>query len=54
MESYKEKIKNCIEHLNSIHFPGNDWKEDKLYFDKLKKSFPKNRKTKKQSSFWKN
>ena len=39
MESYKEKIENCIEHLNSIRFRGNDWKEDKLYFDKLKKEF---------------
>ena len=39
MESYKEKIENCIEHLNSIRFPGNDWKEDKIYFDKLKKEF---------------
>ena len=39
MENYKEKIENCIEYLNSIRFPGNDWKEDKLYFDKLKKEF---------------
>ena len=39
MESYKEKIKNCIEHLNSIHFPGNDWKEDKAYFDQLEEEF---------------
>ena len=41
MESYKEKIKNCIEHLNSIRFPGNDWKEDAEYFDSLEKEFSK-------------
>ena len=54
MENYKEKIENCIEHLNSIRFPGNDWKEDKLYFYKLKKEFSEEPEDEKQSSFWKN
>ena len=37
MKTYKERITECIECLLSIHFPCNDWKEDKVYFDKLEK-----------------
>ena len=39
MESYKKRIKDCINYLNSIRFPCNDWKEDKLYFDGLEREF---------------
>lgn len=39
MKSYKERIKDCIEHLNLIRFPCEDWKEDKKYFDKLEEEF---------------
>ncbi len=39
MDNYKQRIKNCIDHLNSIRFPCEDWKEDKVYFDNLEKEF---------------
>ncbi|MBQ8784399.1 MAG: hypothetical protein IJZ57_11575 [Clostridia bacterium] len=39
MKSYKERITECIEYLNSIRFPCEDWKEDKKYFDELEKEF---------------
>lgn len=39
MENYKERIEKAIEYLNSIRFPGNDWKEDAVYFDKLEAEF---------------
>ena len=39
MKTYKERITECIEYLLSIRFPCNDWKEDKVYFDKLEKEF---------------
>lgn len=41
MNDYKERIISCIEHLNSIHFPCEDWKKDKIYFDKLEQEFSK-------------
>lgn len=41
MNDYKERIISCIEHLNSIRFPYEDWKKDKIYFDKLEQEFPK-------------
>lgn len=37
MKNLKQKIIDCIEYLNSIRFPCNDWKEDKKYFDALEK-----------------
>lgn len=39
MDDYKERIKNCIDYLKSIRFPCEDWKEDKIYFDRLEKEF---------------
>ncbi|MBR5310025.1 MAG: hypothetical protein IKU42_02740 [Oscillospiraceae bacterium] len=39
MKSYKERITECIEYLNSIRFPCGDWKEDAVYFDKLEAEF---------------
>ena len=39
MNDYKERIKNCIEYLKSIRFPCGDWKEDKIYFDRLEEEF---------------
>ena len=39
MKGYKERIEECIEHLNSIRFPCEDWKEDKEYFDQLERVF---------------
>ena len=39
MKSYKEKIIECIEYLNSIRFPAEDWKEDKIVFDQLESKF---------------
>ena len=39
MKSYKERITDCIEYLNSIRFPCEDWKENKIYFDQLEKDF---------------
>ena len=39
MKTYKERITECIECLLSIRFPCNDWKEDKVYFDKLETEF---------------
>ena len=33
MNDYKENIKNCIDYLNSVRYPCNDWKEDKVYFE---------------------
>ena len=39
MKSYKERIKDCIEYLNFISFPCEDWKEDKKYFDQLEEEF---------------
>lgn len=39
MNDYKERIKNCIDYLNSVRFPCEDWKEDKIYFDRLEKEF---------------
>lgn len=41
MNDYKERIISCIEHLNSIRFPCEDWKKDKIYFDKLEQEFSK-------------
>lgn len=39
MKDYKERIQECIDYLNSIRFPCEDWKEDKIYFDQLEKEF---------------
>ena len=39
MKSYKQRIKECMEHLNSIRFPCEDWKADKVYFDQLEREF---------------
>lgn len=39
MNDYKERIKNCIDYLNSIRFPCEDWKEDEIYFERLEKEF---------------
>ena len=39
MNDYKERIKNCIEYLKSVRFPCEDWKEDKIYFDRLEEEF---------------
>ena len=39
MNDYKERIKNCIEYLNSGKFPCGDWKEDKIYFERLEEEF---------------
>ena len=39
MKTYNERITECIEYLLSIRFPCEDWKEDKVYFDKLEKEF---------------
>ena len=39
MENYKKRIKECIEYLNSIRFPCEDWTEDKKYFDQLEREF---------------
>lgn len=39
MSDYKERILNCIDYLNSIRFPCEDWKKDILYFDELEKEF---------------
>lgn len=35
MKDYKEKIKECIDYLNSVRFPCEDWQEDKKYFDSI-------------------
>ena len=35
----QKKIKDCIEYLNSIRFPCEDWTEDKKYFDQLEREF---------------
>ena len=39
MSDYKERIITCIGYLNSIRFPCENWKKDKLYFDELEKEF---------------
>ena len=39
MKTYKQRIKDCIDYLNSIRFPCEDWKEDKKYFDNLEQEF---------------
>ena len=39
MNAYKERIRNCIDYLNSVRFPCEDWREDKIYFDRLEKEF---------------
>ena len=39
MKSYKERMIECMDHLNSIRFPCADWKEDKVYFDRLEHEF---------------
>ena len=39
MNDYKERIKTCIDYLNSVRFPCEDWKEDKKYFDQLEIEF---------------
>lgn len=39
MSDYKERIMNCIDYLNSIRFPCEDWKKDIKYFDELEKDF---------------
>ena len=39
MSNYKERIMNCIDYLNSIRFPCEDWKKDIIYFDELEKDF---------------
>ena len=39
MQSYRQKIKECIEYLNSIRFPCEDWKEDKKFYDRLEQEF---------------
>lgn len=39
MSDYKERIITCIDYLNSIRFPCEDWKKDKLYFDELEREF---------------
>ena len=39
MNDYKEQIIKCIDHLNSIRFPCEDWEKDILYFDELEKEF---------------
>ena len=39
MQSYRQKIKECIEYLNSIRFPCDDWKEDKKFYDRLEQEF---------------
>ena len=35
MKDHKEKIKECIDYLNSVRFPCEDWQEDKKYFDSI-------------------
>ena len=39
MQSYRQKIKECIEYLNSIRFPCEGWKEDKKFYDRLEQEF---------------
>ncbi|MBQ8604023.1 MAG: hypothetical protein IJ410_04175 [Oscillospiraceae bacterium] len=39
MNTYKERILECIDYLNSVRFPCEDWKEDKKYFDSLEAEF---------------
>ena len=39
MQSYRQKINECIEYLNSIRFPCEDWKEDKKFYDRLEQEF---------------
>ena len=39
MENYEARIIKCMDYLRSVRFPCNDWKEDKVYFDKLEAEF---------------
>ena len=39
MKGYKTRITECMDYLNSVRFPCGDWKEDKVYFDKLEEEF---------------
>ena len=39
MKDYKQQIQDCIDALNAVRFPCADWKEDKVYFDRLEKEF---------------
>ena len=39
MKEYQERIKACINYLNSIRFPCEDWKEDQKYFERLEIEF---------------
>ena len=54
MNDYKENIKNCIDYLNSVRYPCNDWKEDKVYFDRLEKIFLPIQLMKKLNNYYKN
>lgn len=35
MKDYKQRILECIEGLEAIRFPCEDWEKDKVFFDKL-------------------
>lgn len=39
VKDYKKRILDCIEELKRIRFPCEDWKKDKVFFDKLEKEF---------------
>jgi len=39
MENYKKRIRECMDYLRSIRFPCNDWKEDRVFYDRLEKEF---------------
>ena len=39
MKDYKTRITECIAYLRAIRFPGDDWKQDKIYFDQLEAEF---------------
>lgn len=39
MADCKSRIEACIDYLNSIRFPCEDWVEDKKYFDQLEQEY---------------
>lgn len=52
MKDYKQRITDCIDHLNTIRFPCEDWKEDKKsILIGWKASFHNSRKMKKQERY---
>lgn len=52
MDNERARIRECIEHLHAIRFPGQDWKEDKIYYDRMEEDFSREPEDEETRALW--